>query len=85
MEVTLHPKLEKFIEAKIASGKYQSLEEVINAGLELLMEQDHYSERLEKLRQEIKVGVEASERGEVIEGEVVFERIQKKLEQHRTH
>ena len=86
MEITLQPELEQFIKAKVASGQYQSVEEAINAGLELLMERDQvYKGRFEELKQEIKIGVEASERGEVIDGEIVLNRLQKKLEQHRTH
>jgi antitoxin ParD1/3/4 len=42
-----------------------------------------YQGRFEQLRQEIMVGVEASERGEVIDSETVFNSIQKKLEERR--
>jgi antitoxin ParD1/3/4 len=35
------------------------------------------------LRQYILVGVEASERGEVVDGEIVFSQLQQKLQQLR--
>ena len=86
MEITLQPELEQFIKAKVASGQYQSVEEAINAELKLLMEREQiYKGRFEELKQEISIDVEASERGEVIDGEIVFNQLQKKLEQHRTH
>ena len=84
MEITLQPELEQFIQEKITSGQYQSLNEAVNAGLKLLMEQELiYQGRFGELRQEIMVGIEASERGEVVDSETVFSSIQEKLEQRR--
>jgi hypothetical protein len=42
-----------------------------------------YKGRFEELRGEIMVGVEASERGEVVDGEIVFSQLQQKLQQLR--
>ena len=39
--------------------------------------------RYEQLRQEVLIGVEAAERGEVLDSEVVFSSIQAKLDQRR--
>jgi antitoxin ParD1/3/4 len=84
MEITLQPELEQFIQEKITSGQYRSLNEAVNAGLKLLMEQELvYQGRFEQLRQEIIVGIEASERGEVVDSETVFNSIQEKLIQRR--
>lgn len=38
---------------------------------------------VDQLRQEIMVGIEASQRGEVVDSETVFNSIQEKLEQRR--
>jgi hypothetical protein len=38
--------------------------------------------RFDELRREVMVGYEASERGELIDGEVVFENLREKLAQH---
>ncbi|MDJ0535285.1 MAG: type II toxin-antitoxin system ParD family antitoxin [Xenococcaceae cyanobacterium MO_207.B15] len=84
MEITLQPELEQFIQEKITSGQYQSVNEAVNAGLKLLMERELiYQGRFAQLRQEIMVGIEASERGEVVDSETVFNSIQQKLEQRR--
>lgn len=84
MDITLQPELEQFVREKITSGQYQSVNEAINAGLKLLMERELiYQERFEQLRQEIMVGIEASERGEVVDSETVFNSIRQKLEQRR--
>ena len=84
MEITLQPELEQFIQEKIKSGQYQSVNEAVNAALKLLIERELiYQGRFAELRQEILVGIEASERGDVLDSETVFTSIQKKLEQRR--
>lgn len=40
MDITLQPELKQFIQEKITSGQYQSVNEAINAGLKLLMERE---------------------------------------------
>lgn len=84
MEITLQPELEQFIQEKIKSGQYQSVNEAVNAALKLLIERELIARgRFAELRQEILVGIEASERGDVLDSETVFTSIQNKLEQRR--
>lgn len=76
MNVSLTPELEQFIEEKVQSGKYYSASEVISEGLRLLVERDNFNQmRLEALRKEIAIGLEASDRGEVVDGEEAFAEI----------
>ena len=84
MSISLTPELEEFIQSQVESGKYSSTEEVIIAGIKLLKEREKiYQGRFEELKREIAIGVEASERGEVIDGEVVFRQLEQKLQQRR--
>ncbi|MFB2919024.1 type II toxin-antitoxin system ParD family antitoxin [Aerosakkonema funiforme] len=84
MNISLSSEIEKFIESQVESGKYPSAEEVIVAGIRLLEERERiYKGRFEELKSEILLGVEASERGEVIDGETVFFQLQQKLQQRR--
>ena len=84
MDITLQPELEQFVREKITSGQYQSVNEAVNAGLKILMERELiYQGRFDQLRQEIMVGIEASESGEVVDSETVFNSIRQKLEQRR--
>lgn len=84
MSLSLTPELKQFIQSQIASGKYTSAEEVIVAGIKLLEERERiYQGRFEELKQEIAIGVQASERGETIDGEVVFRQLEQKLQQRR--
>lgn len=82
MDISFTPELEQFIQNQVASGKYASTEEVIVAGVKLLEERECiYQGRFEELQREIMVGVEASQRGEVIDGETVFHQLEQKLQQ----
>ncbi|HEY9851680.1 MAG TPA: type II toxin-antitoxin system ParD family antitoxin [Leptolyngbyaceae cyanobacterium] len=84
MNISLSSEIEKFIESQVESGKYPSAEEVIVAGIKLLEERERiYKGRFEELKKEIMLGVEASERGEVVDGETVFSQLQQKLQQRR--
>lgn len=84
MNISLSPEIEKFIESQVESGKYPSAEEVIVAGIKLLEERERiYKRRFEELKREIMLGVETSERGEVVDGETVFSQLQQKLQQRR--
>lgn len=84
MNISLTTELEQFIQSQVASGKYASSEEVILAGIRLLEERERiYKGRFEELQREIMIGIEASERGEVVDGETVFKHISEKLQQRR--
>ena len=77
MNVSLTPELEQFIQSQVEGGKYTSPDEVILAALRAFEERERiYKGRFEELRREIIIGVEASERGEVVDGEIVFSQLQ---------
>lgn len=66
MTVSLPAEMEELVNAKIQSGQFRSAGEVVREGLRLLEEQDTLRRiKLEHLRREIAVGLEAAERGEV--------------------
>jgi antitoxin ParD1/3/4 len=66
MSLSLTPETEKRIAEQLKSGRYQSADEVILAGLELL---DKREQRLAELRQQIEIGAEQISQGRVTEGE----------------
>ncbi|MDZ8264676.1 type II toxin-antitoxin system ParD family antitoxin, partial [Nostoc sp. ChiQUE01b] len=84
MNVSLTPELEQFIQSQVESGKYSSSEEVILAAIKQLeVRENIYKGRFEELQRSIMIGVEASERGELIDSEIVFQQLQQKLQQRR--
>ena len=57
MNVSLTPELERFVEKKVQTGRYQSASEVIRAGLRLLEERD--DERLRSVAASSMADLEA--------------------------
>lgn len=66
MTVLLPSELEELVNAQVRSGQYDSVGEVIREGLRLLEEQDILRQiKLERLRRDIQIGLDAESRGEV--------------------
>ncbi|MBZ8181824.1 ribbon-helix-helix domain-containing protein [Oscillatoria salina] len=84
MNISLQPELEQYLQEKVSRGQYQSIDEAIEEGIKLLINRDEiYQGRFEELKEEIGIGVSASEQGDLINSDEVFERLEKKLNQRR--
>jgi antitoxin ParD1/3/4 len=82
--ITFTAEIETLIQTQLQNGNYTTQEEVVLAGLQLLEHRDSiYQGRFEELRREVLVGVEEADRGELIEGDVVFQQLRDRLEQRR--
>ena len=81
MNIILNPEQEQFIQTEIKNGRYETVEQVISEALKLLEEYNRQRNeiRLEELRQKIEVGTEQIKKGQVTDGEKVFDRLQEKL------
>lgn len=66
MNVSLTPELEQLVHKKVKSGLYLSASEVVREALRLLEERDRIQAlRSEEIRQEIQIGINQADRGEV--------------------
>jgi antitoxin ParD1/3/4 len=84
MEISLTPELELFVKKQMDSGNYSSAADVVLTAMKFFEEHEHvYKGRFDELRREVMVGYEAAERGELIDGEVVFDNLREKLAQRR--
>jgi antitoxin ParD1/3/4 len=76
MNISLTPELEKLIDERVQSGLYNSASEVVREALRLLMERDQLKQmKLDELRRQIQIGIDASSRGEVVSEEEVLKRL----------
>jgi antitoxin ParD1/3/4 len=62
----------------LEAGKYPTPIDVVEDALRLLQQRDH-QQRLDRLREQIRVGVEEADRGELIDGEKAFDEIERQL------
>ena len=77
MNLTLNPTSEQIVRRKVESGDYPFPEDVVNEALRLLEERDE--SRRDELRREIALGIEEVNRGELVDGEEVFEELRRRL------
>lgn len=83
MNVSLPPELDKFVAAKVSSGRYTSASEVVREALRLLEEQDHAREaHLAAFNREMEKRLAGLDHGETVPPEVVFERLRQKSHKH---
>ena len=80
MQIVIPPELEDLVKRQLASGKYQTAIEVLVAGAKLLEQQeDVYQGRLQELQQEARIGWEAAQRGELVDGSTAMAQIRANL------
>ena len=76
MQIQLSSEQEKFIQEKITSGEYINADEIISEALKLLEIREN---RIKELKAQIAIGTEQIAQGKVTDGEVVFARLQEKI------
>lgn len=77
--IALSPQLDRFIQRRIDSGRYQSASEVVRDALRLLEQREEERKAvLKDIRRKIDVGYGEAMRGEVIDANDVFAEIKKK-------
>jgi antitoxin ParD1/3/4 len=81
MNVHLTDELERLVQDKVRTGRYNSASEVVREALRLLEERDELRAlRKEELRKKIAEGMQAVRAGRVQDGEEVFDRIDAELD-----
>jgi len=84
VNVSLTPQLQRFVNSRVASGRYQSASEVVREGLRLLQEQEAARRAaFMGLREQIAVGLEQARRGELLDGEAVFRELGRRKPKRR--
>ena len=81
MNVHLTPELEKLVETKVQSGRYNSASEVVREALRLFEQLDEvFTLRKEEIGKQIEEGWQSAKNGEFLDGDEVFDRIEAELE-----
>ena len=84
MNVSLTPKLDKFVADKVESGRYTSASEVVREALRLLEEHDRSrAAQLEEFNRELQRRIDALDRGEFVTAKEAREHFRKRSEERR--
>jgi antitoxin ParD1/3/4 len=84
MNVSLTPELEKFVSAKVESGRYNSASEVVREALRLLEEHDQArAAQLAEFNQELGRRLGSLDRGQHVDPAEVRARLRSKSEARR--
>jgi antitoxin ParD1/3/4 len=74
MNVHLTPELERLVQNKVQSGRYNSASEVVREALRLMEQKDELrSIQLQELRSRVDKGLAQAERGEGADGEIFMQ------------
>ncbi len=80
MDTPLPKSFEQYIRRKIRAGEYDSSQEVLMTALRLLKDRDAIREaRLEAIRREVQVGIDAADAGRVKPIEGLLERVRARV------
>jgi antitoxin ParD1/3/4 len=81
MDIRLPRELEELVKSKVKSGRYHSASDVVGEALQLMEERDQMLVlRKDEIREKISAGLESLRRGEGVDGDAVFDRIEAELE-----
>lgn len=84
MVIDLDPRWQAFVRQKVASGQYDSERQVLEAALGRLEQSENWSGPSgEELRKLVQEGVDAADRGELVDGKEAFRKIFDELEARR--
>lgn len=84
MNVHLTPELETLVHNKVKTGRYNSASEVVRDALRLFEERDRIRKlQIRELRRKIHEGWASLERGEGLDGEEFFRRLEREEQELR--
>jgi antitoxin ParD1/3/4 len=84
VNISLTPELDAFLQGRVQSGRYQTTSEVVREALRLLERQEQERDQaFQRLKARLDQGVAEAERGELLDGDEVFEELREMLEERR--
>jgi antitoxin ParD1/3/4 len=84
VNVSLTPELGAFLQSRVKSGRYQTTSEVVREALRLLQHREKEREgSLRQLRAKLQRGAAQADRGELLDGDEVFQELRELIEERR--
>ncbi|HTV48436.1 MAG TPA: type II toxin-antitoxin system ParD family antitoxin [Phycisphaerae bacterium] len=84
LNISLTPELQRFVNKRVASGRYQSASEVVRDALRLLEDREHSrAAQLSEFQLELNRRLASLDRGEYAESSVVRSNLRRKSDRRR--
>lgn len=84
VNISITPALDAFLRSRVKSGRYQTTSEVVREALRLLERQEKEQEQLlRQLKTKLKRGAAQAERGELLDGDEVFNELREMIDERR--
>ncbi len=84
VNISITPELDRFLQSRVESGRYQTTSEVVREALRLLERREQErDEALSQLKEKLERGAGQADRGELIDGDEVFDELREMIEEHR--
>jgi antitoxin ParD1/3/4 len=84
VNVSITPELDTFLQSRVKSGRYQTTSEVVREALRLLERQERErDDAFQQLKAKLEQGAAQAERGELLDGDQVFEELREMIEERR--
>jgi antitoxin ParD1/3/4 len=84
VNISLTPELDAFLQSRVSSGRYQTASEVVREALRMLERVERERERaFHQLQAKLERGAGQAERGELLDGDEVFNELRQLIEERR--
>ena len=84
VNISITPELDAFLQSRVDSGRYQTTSEVVREALRLLERQERErDEAFRQLKAKLEIGTTQAERGELLDGDQVFDELREMIEERR--
>lgn len=84
VNISITPELDAFLQSRVQSGRYQTTSEVVREALRLLERQEQEREEaIHRLKTKFERGAGQAERGELVDGDEVFDELREMIEERR--
>jgi antitoxin ParD1/3/4 len=83
MVISLPPEVELLVKRQVENGTYGSIEDVVMAGLSYVLAQDEVEVEMshDRLKEEVLIGLEQADRGELLDFHAEVEAIRQRIHQ----
>jgi antitoxin ParD1/3/4 len=84
VNISLTPELDAFLQSRVKSGRYQTTSEVVREALRLLERQERdRDDAVAQLKAKLERGAAQAERGELLDGDEVFDELRNVIDERR--